>query len=94
MRRSLRRAGWALAAAGGLGLSGSALAQSNPVHFIGPAGHASTVEPPSVMNEGQARYEESQVELAWLAEPIISGFFIEPVAGRTLASFKGHFETP
>jgi BON domain len=71
MRRSLRRAGWALAAAGGLGLSGSALAQSNSVHFIGPAGHASTVEPPSVMNEGQARYEESQVELAWLAEPML-----------------------
>jgi len=32
--------------------------------------------------------------LAWLAEPIISGFFIEPVAGRTLASFKAHFEAP
>jgi aromatase len=32
--------------------------------------------------------------LAWLAEPILSGFFIEPVAGRTLSSFKAHFETP
>ncbi len=71
MRRSFRRAGWALAAAGGLGLSGPALAQSNTVHFIGPAGHASTVEPPSVLNDGQARYEESQVELAWLAEPML-----------------------
>jgi len=32
--------------------------------------------------------------LAWLAEPIISGLFIERVAGRTLTSFKSHFETP
>ena len=32
--------------------------------------------------------------LAWLAEPIISGFFIERVAGRTLATFKSHFEAP
>jgi hypothetical protein len=71
MRRSFRRAGWALAAAGGLGLSGPALAQSNSAHFISPAGHASTAEPPAVMNEGQARYEESQVELAWLAEPML-----------------------
>lgn len=30
--------------------------------------------------------------LAWLAEPIISGFFIENVANKTLATFKAHLE--
>jgi ribosome-associated toxin RatA of RatAB toxin-antitoxin module len=30
--------------------------------------------------------------LAWLAEPIIGGFFIEHVAQRTLATFKAHLE--
>jgi len=30
--------------------------------------------------------------LAWLAEPIISGFFISHVANRTLATFKKHLE--
>lgn len=30
--------------------------------------------------------------LAWLAEPIIGGFFISHVAGQTLATFKQHFE--
>ena len=30
--------------------------------------------------------------LAWLAEPIIGGFFIGHVAGRTLARFKEYFE--
>ena len=30
--------------------------------------------------------------LAWLAEPIIGGFFIEHIAARTLAEFKAHFE--
>ena len=30
--------------------------------------------------------------LAWLAEPVIDGFFIGHVAGRTLARFKEHFE--
>jgi hypothetical protein len=30
--------------------------------------------------------------LAWLAEPIISGFFIENVANKTLAEFKKHLE--
>lgn len=31
--------------------------------------------------------------LAWLAEPIISGFFIENVANKTLAAFKAHLES-
>jgi len=30
--------------------------------------------------------------LAWLAEPIISGFFIENIANKTLAAFKAHLE--
>jgi ribosome-associated toxin RatA of RatAB toxin-antitoxin module len=30
--------------------------------------------------------------LAWLAEPIIGGFFIEHVAAETLAAFKQHLE--
>ncbi|MEP6671052.1 MAG: SRPBCC family protein [Chthoniobacter sp.] len=30
--------------------------------------------------------------LAWLAEPIISGFFIENIANKTLATFKAHLE--
>ncbi len=30
--------------------------------------------------------------LAWLAEPIICGFFIDHVAGQTLAAFKQHLE--
>lgn len=30
--------------------------------------------------------------LAWLAEPIISGFFIENVAHKTLSTFKAHLE--
>ncbi len=30
--------------------------------------------------------------LGWLAEPIISGFFIENVANKTLAAFKAHLE--
>jgi ribosome-associated toxin RatA of RatAB toxin-antitoxin module len=30
--------------------------------------------------------------LAWLAEPIIGGFFIEHVAAKTLATFKQHLE--
>ena len=30
--------------------------------------------------------------LAWLAEPVIGGFFIGHIAGRTLARFKEHFE--
>ena len=32
--------------------------------------------------------------LAWLAEPIISGFFIGHVANLTLATFKGLIEAP
>ena len=32
--------------------------------------------------------------LGWLAEPIISGFFIENVANKTLAAFKAHLEQP
>lgn len=31
--------------------------------------------------------------LAWLAEPIIGGFFIEAVASQTLATFKALLET-
>ena len=30
--------------------------------------------------------------LAWLAEPIISGFFIGHIANKTLAAFKEHLE--
>lgn len=30
--------------------------------------------------------------LAWLAEPIISGFFIGNIASKTLAAFKEHLE--
>ncbi len=30
--------------------------------------------------------------LAWLAEPIIGGFFIEHIAGQTLATFKSQLE--
>lgn len=30
--------------------------------------------------------------LAWLAEPVIGGFFINHIAGSTLARFKEHFE--
>ncbi len=30
--------------------------------------------------------------LGWLAEPIISGFFIHHVANKTLATFKAHLE--
>jgi ribosome-associated toxin RatA of RatAB toxin-antitoxin module len=30
--------------------------------------------------------------LAWLAEPIICGFFIENIANKTLAAFKTHLE--
>jgi hypothetical protein len=30
--------------------------------------------------------------LAWLTEPIISGFFIHNVANKTLATFKAHLE--
>jgi len=31
--------------------------------------------------------------LQWLAEPIIGGFFINPIARKTLRSFKAHLET-
>ena len=30
--------------------------------------------------------------LAWLAEPVIGGFFIGHIAGRTLARFKDYLE--
>jgi hypothetical protein len=30
--------------------------------------------------------------LAWLAEPIISGLFIENIANKTLAAFKKHLD--
>ena len=30
--------------------------------------------------------------MAWLAEPIISGFFIGNIANKTLAAFKAHLE--
>ena len=30
--------------------------------------------------------------LAWLAEPIISGLFIDNIANKTLAAFKAHLE--
>jgi hypothetical protein len=32
--------------------------------------------------------------LAWLAEPIIAGFFVRPIAARTLRAFKEHLEAP
>ena len=32
--------------------------------------------------------------LAWLAEPIIGGFFIENIANKTLRTFKTHLESP
>jgi Na+/glutamate symporter len=31
--------------------------------------------------------------LAWLAEPIIGGFFIDHVARKTLSVFKQHIES-
>jgi hypothetical protein len=31
--------------------------------------------------------------LAWLAEPIIGGFFIENIANKTLRTFKAHLES-
>ncbi len=75
MRRALRKAGWALAAAGGIGIAAPALAQSQVVQVIGPGGHV--VEQGGeviVMTEGQARYEESQVEVGLLADPMLFSY--------------------
>ncbi len=78
MRRSLRRAGWTLAAAGGITLAGPALGQSPPVRILGPGGH---VEEAGVaggvalaLTESQARQEEGQVELAFLADPLLFSY--------------------
>jgi hypothetical protein len=72
MRRSLRKAGWALAAAGGLGITTSAVAQSplpmaEPGGHVLPAGETENV----VLTEAQARFEEGQTELAFLADPML-----------------------
>src|SRR5262245_48834072 len=58
MRRALRRACWALAAAGSLGLAAPAAAQTTPAPGQPPAWATSR------------RATEIEVELAWLADPV------------------------
>ncbi len=75
MRRVLRRTGWALAAAGGIGIAGPAAAQSPVMQIIGPSGHV--VEQTGevlLMTEGQARLEEGHVELGLLADPMLFSY--------------------
>jgi BON domain-containing protein len=72
MRRALRRAGWALTA--GLGMTAAAAAQSPPERIIGPGGHVEAVGETVVMTEAQARLEEGQVELAFLADPMLFAY--------------------
>jgi BON domain len=85
MRRALRRAGWALAAAG-MGIAGPAVAQAPVMQIIGPGGHV--VEQTGqviVMTEGHARLEEGQVELGLLADPMLFSYGLGAhVQGATL----------
>jgi hypothetical protein len=74
MRRALRRAGWALAAAGGIGITSPALAQERTVRILGPGGHVEQAGEVIVITEAQARLEEGQVELALLADPMLFSY--------------------
>jgi hypothetical protein len=94
MRRALRRAGWALAAAGGIGITAPALGQSPAVRILGPAGHV--VEGGAVvvaMTEGQARLEEGQVELAFLADPMLFSYGVGAHVDGVTLEVRGYVPT-
>lgn len=74
MRRALRKAGWALTAAAGVGISSPAVAQAPVTRVIGPAGQALPAGEVIVLTEGAARLEEGQVELALLADPLLFSY--------------------
>src|SRR5262249_29990206 len=96
MRRALRRAGWALAAAGGIGIPAPALAQPTAVRILGPVGHVVEAggEVVIAMTEGQARLEEGQVELAFLADPMLFSYGVGAhVEGGNL-EVRGYVPTP
>jgi hypothetical protein len=85
MRRALRRAGWALAAAGGIGIAAPAGAQTQAIQIIGPAGHVDQPGEVIMMTDGQAGLEEGQVELGLLADPMLFSYGLGAhVQGATL----------
>jgi hypothetical protein len=85
MRRALRRAGWALAAAGGIGIAAPATAQTQPVEILGPGGHVEQTGEVVIMTEAKARLEEGQVELGLLADPMLFSYGLGTrVQGATL----------
>jgi hypothetical protein len=86
MRRALRKAGWALATAGGIGIAAPALAQPEIVRVLGPGGQVVPAGQVMVMTESQLRHEEVQVELALLADPMLFSYGLGAHAeGGTLA---------
>ncbi len=93
MGRSLRRAGWALATAGSIGLATSAGAQGPPLRFIEPGGHVVQTADTVVMTEAQARLEEGQLELAFLADPMLFSYSLGAHVQGTDVEVRGFVPT-
>jgi hypothetical protein len=55
-------------------MTATAAAQTPPERIIGPGGHVAAVGETVVMTEAQARLEEGQVELAFLADPMLFAY--------------------
>ncbi len=108
MRRSLRRAGWALAAVGGLGVASSASAQS-PMRRMVPPNEpvmrvaapveeviqvAETTPAPAALNDSQAHDEAARVELALLAEPMLFSYGLTTVLQGGMIEVRGYVPNP
>jgi hypothetical protein len=91
LSKLLGRAGWGLAAAGTLGMSASALAQSsffsrNKASNARPVEMSKTVAPV----ESPARLTEIKVELAWMANPALFPYKLEAHTKGTALEVRGN----
>lgn len=93
MRRTLRRAAWALVT--GASLVGGLPAVAQPFWLPGPDGRpaAALPAPPAPLPQAEHRYQEVAVELAWLADPATFPYALAArVQGNTL-ELRGYVPT-